>query len=681
MPGVAPDFLKPGVLVFHNRYRLVNEIGRGGMGVVWLAEDVHLKHRKLALKFPAGITSWEPAELDHLRAQVLVGQELRHDRLLATYDLAHEPPLAAIVMAYAEGHTLKQKLDLHPMHYFEPDEIRPWLLDVVDALTYLHQSKQIVHRDVKPANVIVEEREDHAVLMDFGISQVIRNTIRQTVNADQMTHSLVYASPQQLRHLAAAATDDIYSFGAMTYDLLTGRPPFYDADSALIFVQVQNLVPPSIAERRRALAHAGKIGGSGRMVPAAWEQMVARCLAKSSDDRPSLDQIRQVLKTQTMPKEWLPAEPPAMTVPIATPAANPPPKSATATKAKPSPVRETSVPPVRKAYRWKAALFGLALLPALWLGTVALQKPFSATVIEKKHGFVEKPQPPEPPKPQPLNLEDARAFVLNYYQNGETPEGRKARLENYAPKVSVLYRDRSKPDTSQRPDDMSPRDIAEDDAKHAAKWPQQLYPVQKLAVQPSPNGGFDAEVDFSYEASNALQTNKGSRHGYLHFKEVKGRFLVDKVVSDVVGEDYATFDPEAQRAVILSFMKDYLASCDTGWKGKETADFFSDDGVSPFFGAKGPLSRKEISKKEEDSADDWLSVTYQMADDHPEIVGLGSQHVVVNCIVRAEGVNSKGASDEVRVYQQTSLRFSLGGTPLITGVESRPVKQPLPVEF
>ena len=187
LPGIGPDYLKPGALVFHNRYRLIKEIGRGGMGVVWLAEDVHLKDRKLALKFPIGITSWEPAELDHLRAQVLVGQELRHDRLLATFDLAHEPPLAAIVMAYADGHTLKQKLDLHPMHYFEPDEIRPWLLDVLEALTYLHQSKRIVHRDVKPANVIVDDQEDHAVLMDFGISQVIRNTIRHTVSTDQVT--------------------------------------------------------------------------------------------------------------------------------------------------------------------------------------------------------------------------------------------------------------------------------------------------------------------------------------------------------------------------------------------------------------------------------------------------------------------------------------------------------------
>ncbi|MFZ4593781.1 MAG: serine/threonine protein kinase [Verrucomicrobiaceae bacterium] len=692
LPGIGPDYLKPGALVFHNRYRLIKEIGRGGMGVVWLAEDVHLKDRKLALKFPIGITSWEPAELDHLRAQVLVGQELRHDRLLATFDLAHEPPLAAIVMAYADGHTLKQKLDLHPMHYFEPDEIRPWLLDVLEALTYLHQSKRIVHRDVKPANVIVDDQEDHAVLMDFGISQVIRNTIRHTVSTDQVTHSLVYASPQQLRHLAAAATDDIYSFGAMTYDLLTGRPPFYDADSALIFAQVQNLVPPPIAERRRALDRAGLIGGLGSVVPAAWEQMVARCLAKQPGDRPSLDQIRQVLTTQSLPKEWLPAEPPVIAaVPKPGPAAPPlPPKPAPETK--PQATRSTTVKTAPKTNRWKAALFGLALLPALWLGTVALQKQ-SAPATKPKDGsgyqpLSPKPQPlepqlpkPKPPEPRPLTLEDARAFVLNYYRNGESPQGRKDRLQSYAPKVSMLYRNISKPDANEKPKTVSPSDIANDDEVYAAKWPKQRYRVEKHTVQPATGGGFDADVDFHYEASNDLQTNKGSRHGYLHFKEVNARFLVDKIVSDVVGEDIPTFEPEAQRAVILSFMKEYLDSCDTGRKGKQTATFFSNDGVLPFFDEeRTPLSREEIGRREKKSATDWLSVDYQMADDNPELEGLGSQHVVVRCIVHADGVDSEGNAQEVRVYQQTTLRFSLGGTPLITGVESGPIKQPLPLE-
>ena len=697
LPGIAPDYLKSGALVFHNRYRLIKEIGKGGMGVVWLAEDVHLKDRKLALKFPTGITSWEPAELDHLRAQVLVGQELRHDRLLATYDLAHEPPLAAIVMAYVEGHTLKQKLDLHPMHFFEPDEVRPWLLEVLEALTYLHQSKRIVHRDVKPANVIVDDQQDHAVLMDFGISQVIRNTLRHTVSADQVTLSLVYASPQQLRHLAAAATDDIYSFGAMTYDLLTGRPPFYDADSALIFAQVQNLVPSSMAERRRALARAGLIGGSGRVLPVAWEQMVARCLAKQPEDRPSLEQIRQVLTTQSLPKEWLPAAPPAIAaVPEPAPA-KPSPQPKPAPAAKPKAERSTTVTTARKVNRWKAALFMLALLPALWLGTVALQKQF-APATKPKDGSGDQPLPPkpyviqpylpkpqlskpQPPKPRPLTLIDARAFVLNYYQQGESPQGRIDRLQSYAPKVSMLYRDISKPDANEKPKTVSPEDIASDDKGYAAKWPTQRYPVEKVTVQPAPGGGYDAEVDFHYEASNASQTNKGSRHSYLHFKEVQGRFLVDKVVSDVVGEDTATFEPEAQRALILSFMTEYLDSCDTGWKGKATATFFSNEGVLPFFGeTQKPLSREEIDRKEKESATDWLTVDYQIADDNPEFEGLGSQHVIVKCIVHADGVNRQRSRRLIPVYQQTTLRFSLGGTPLITGVESRPIKQPLPLE-
>lgn len=301
--------LKAGQRVFNGRYELKEKLGAGGMGVVWLAHDLTEK-TDVALKFLPTVLVQHDREMDRLREEVRAGKDLRHPLIVATYAMEVAGGMAAIVLEYVSGLSLKQRLEASACGFLEPAEVDGWLRDIASALTYLHNEKKRLHRDLKPANIIVD-RNGRARLMDFGISQSIQETLgrhSQTNQSHGTSNTLAYASPEslRLRHRPAIA-DDIYGLGATLYDLLTGTPPFYQGRPEVIALHIKTEPVPSVAERRQELVEDGMNKTVGEPVPAQWDQAVASCLAKDSKDRPaSVDALMLMLMRAAAPEPEVP---------------------------------------------------------------------------------------------------------------------------------------------------------------------------------------------------------------------------------------------------------------------------------------------------------------------------------------------------------------------------------------
>ena len=283
--GDTPTVHTPKNEVVFNRYELHGELGKGGMGVVWLALDREL-NSKVALKFLREEMTSEADALKELKGEVIINRDLSHPHIIKTYSFETNGRTSAISMEYVNGvnlHRLKKlaepearRLGAPPANsagFFEPEDIRQWVWQLCDAMDYAHRQK-VVHRDIKPANLMINERGELKV-GDFGIGRTVADTVnRVTKNA---AGTPPYMSPQQTMGEKAVPADDIYSIGATIYDLLTGDPPFF---RGAIRDQTLMKVPPSMTERRKELGHSGK------PIPPEWEKTVAACLAKEAADRP-----------------------------------------------------------------------------------------------------------------------------------------------------------------------------------------------------------------------------------------------------------------------------------------------------------------------------------------------------------------------------------------------------------
>jgi len=265
----------PGQKVFE-RYTLTRMLGRGGMGVVWLARDGKLD-REVALKFLPEMVAMDERAVDDLKRETRRALELTHPHIVRIYDFVDDSRLAAVSMEYVDGSSLTKLALEQPGKVFEVAQLRTWVGQLCEALQYAHGKAKIAHRDLKPANLMIDARGDLKVA-DFGISATLSDTTTRVSKQVGSSGTPVYMSPQQMMGEKPAATDDIYSLGATLYELLTGKPPFYSGN---ILLQVQNKVPPSVAERRAELGVE-----SAEAIPAAWEETIAACLAKQPEDRP-----------------------------------------------------------------------------------------------------------------------------------------------------------------------------------------------------------------------------------------------------------------------------------------------------------------------------------------------------------------------------------------------------------
>jgi formylglycine-generating enzyme required for sulfatase activity len=273
--------LRKGLKVFDARYTLVRQLGRGGMGVVWLARDEKLE-LEVALKFlPENLVHDEIA-LDDLRRETRRCMKLTHQHIVHVYDFVTDEDTAAIAMEYVEGKSFSALRLEQPGRVFEVGQLAPMVRQVCEALVYAHEQARVVHYDLKPGNLMLSSG-GLVKVMDFGIAASITDSAsrqsRKVSTAGMGT--LHYMSPQQLGGYPPSVADDVYSLGATIYELVTGRPPFHGYRDRALEEQIQSMVPPSMGERRAELGIEG-----AQPVPALWEEVIAACLEKEAEKRP-----------------------------------------------------------------------------------------------------------------------------------------------------------------------------------------------------------------------------------------------------------------------------------------------------------------------------------------------------------------------------------------------------------
>ncbi len=258
-----------------SRYTLIKILGKGGMGIVWLAHDEELE-RQVALKFLPDLIMHDAAVLSDLKRETRRCLELTHKNIVRIYDFVHDERSGCISMEYVDGDTLSNLRCDKERKVFEPAELTDWMSQLCDALDYAHNYAHIIHRDLKPANLMVNQRGELKV-SDFGIARSLGDSMSVITMAGGRSGTLSYMSPQQLEGERGTHLDDIYSLGASVYELLTSKPPFYVGN---IDHQIREKIPPSLTERRKEFEIEAE------PIPAAWEEWVAACLAKDPGRRP-----------------------------------------------------------------------------------------------------------------------------------------------------------------------------------------------------------------------------------------------------------------------------------------------------------------------------------------------------------------------------------------------------------
>ena len=294
------------------RFVLLDKLGEGGMGEVWLANDRELSQvgepAFVALKFLSSAIKDDPRALTALRIEVRRSQRLTHPNIVRIFDLHTTPSGAPFVkMEFVEGNSLKHWLEERPTH------VMPWRMvakigqQLASALRYAHEAEGIVHRDLKPGNLLLNDGPV-IKLADFGIASAIQD--RSTPGKEEMgVGTIWYASPQQLTGQPARPEDDVYAFGVTLYELLTGSLPL-EANSEEEFMGKVRYEPPqAIPERLRAL-------GRHNEVPTRLLALVECCLEKDPLLRPKTRELYRQLSA--LVGEHAPVAAAATFVPIQT---------------------------------------------------------------------------------------------------------------------------------------------------------------------------------------------------------------------------------------------------------------------------------------------------------------------------------------------------------------------------